>query len=120
MDGPVAHGAPSGPPRDEIPAPEPRCGTRGFFGPFSDRLANFGDSARIQPGSMQTNDWLQLALTIGTMIIGGVVFYFKNLEVLRKEISSVREDIHRLDVTVARLEERMSHRLPPSSEAPAE
>ncbi|HKY39260.1 MAG TPA: hypothetical protein VJN18_25155 [Polyangiaceae bacterium] len=85
---------------------------------------------------MEPNDWIQLTLTIVAMLLGGVVFYFKNLEVLRKEITgsegrlrtelgtridAVVGEVHKLDVSVARLDERMpARRSGPTAEVPAE
>ncbi len=75
---------------------------------------------------MQTGGWVQLVMIFG----GGLVFYFKSMQALREEISKseerlraqldgVHSDVHRLDVAVARLDERMQGRVP-SAPAPAE
>lgn len=78
---------------------------------------------------MQPSAWLQLALTLGTIVVGGVVFYFKNLDVLRKEISGsegrlrdridgVRDEVHRLEISVAEMRGPRTSSRP--STAPAE
>ena len=84
---------------------------------------------------METKDWVQLGITLATFLVTAVIFYFKNLETLRKEltgsearlrtelggrIDALRNDVHRLDVTVARLEERTGGKSPPSAPAAAE
>jgi preprotein translocase subunit YajC len=88
---------------------------------------------------MQTADWIQLAGTALTMVIALVVFYFKSQQAVQKEIAdsqsslrkditesegrlrgaidSLRGDVHRIDVTVARLEERVSGRRAETSPA---
>ena len=66
---------------------------------------------------MLPQSWIQVALTIGTLIGAMVVFYFKNEGSLRREImgseerlrariDGVREDVHRLDTRLAVLEDR--------------
>jgi hypothetical protein len=85
---------------------------------------------------MQASNWIQLGLTLGTFIVGGILFYFKNLEIVRKEIRTSEDrlrgdlgsridglvgEVHKLDVTVARLEERINVRRGSVSEpVPAE
>lgn len=66
---------------------------------------------------MEAKDWLQLFLTVCGIIVSMLVFYFKNEQLLRKEISSSEErlrnqmtllsgDVSELATRVAIIEDR--------------
>jgi len=54
--------------------------------------------------------WLQVAVTVASTLVGGYVFFVRELGGVRRELADserrITESVHGLDVRLARLEER--------------